>query len=438
MKYFLVGALVVLCLFGMLPGALSALAQGEDREEAFVYGINALLPGEVIGTFAPPIVETIYLLAEHPNVLSPRRTLVYFWAITNEYRAAWSEMNELVEGTLEIVRDGAVVATVEQVPYTIHFASDGGTPLPELYVGQEALEAQDRFEKEQAAFQQASLAYRNAREAWLELVREAQAKGQGPEALPPPPEPPQPLTIYSTGLNKGYPIQLEEGSYRVRVREPDGAIVPGSERGLVVFAPRRTAVGYKVIPEARWTFPEELSDLSDAILGQAGSVLYLQPQVIREYPTLAYERLQNPQYPGDASGSEWQWVGGEILEDAVLEVVHGEQVVDQIPLQAYFVRQTPGRELGYEIIPYDPATPDLTPRMDFVGYRLALLEELPQYEVQLRSAEGALLEGSARKVRVVPTIELPRLLLFPLIPIAAGTSLLWWRRRQTARLQAQL
>ena len=67
-----------------------ASAQAPEQTEAFVYGINAAVPEAVVGTFAPPVVDHIFLLTGQTSILSPRRTMIYYWPITNEYRASWS------------------------------------------------------------------------------------------------------------------------------------------------------------------------------------------------------------------------------------------------------------------------------------------------------------------------------------------------------------
>ncbi len=426
-------ALPLLLLLALLalPARGPARAQSPDQVEAFVYGINATIPGAVIGTFAPPSVDTLYLLADLTSILSPRRTLVYYWPITNEYRAAWSQLNEQVEGTLEVVRGGQVVATVAQTDYTIHFSSGQTGARPQLYVGSEALEADAAFQAAQRGYRQAVQAYEEARARWLESAREAQARGETPSQSVAAPEPPPPLNLFSTGMNRGYPLSLPAGRYAVRTRLPDGSIAPESERDLIVFGARRSAVGYEVVPETRWTFPEQLNDLSDLILAEPGTVVYLKPQIVREYPDLAYQRLQDPQYAGDTSGAEWTWVGGERIDEGVLEVVRADQVIDRLALQPYFVRQTAGRELGYEILPYDPATPNLTPRVDFVGYRLELAPDRPAFAVRLRSPEQDIMVGSIRQIRVAPSVRLPLLLAAAVIPLALGAGILTWRRRQT-------
>ena len=407
-----------------------------ERTEAFVYGINASVPGAVFGTFAPPAVDEIYLLADRTSIISPRRTNIYFWPITNEYRAAWSSLNEGVEGVLEVLQGGQVVTTLEQTPYTIHFSQGEAAQRPQLYTGEEAIAAEERFRAEQEAYRQATMAYQAAREAWLEDARQAQARGEDPETGSPGPEPPQVFSTLSTGLNLGFPLDLEEGSYQIRTRRPDGDIVPDSVRDLVVFGPRRTGVGYEVVPEKRWTFPEETNAPSDAILADQDAVLYLKPHVAREYSALAYERLQDPQYKGSGGSSEWSWESGELLEEGILEIARGGETEERIPLQAYFVKQNPGKEFGYEIRPYDPNTPDLTPRADFVGYRVAMSSDRPAAELRLRSADDEILVGSPRAIRVAEQNSLPSLLLIALVPVLLGAALILWRRRRTALTKA--
>lgn len=427
--------LLLLILSSLLLIPVLTFAQVPEQTEAFVYGINAAIPGAVIGTFAPPIVDEIYLMANDASILSPRRTRVYYWPITNEYRAAWSQLNEQVDGILEVLQGGQVVATFEQMPYTIHFSAGEGTAKPQLFIGDEAFIANKRFLAEQMAYRQAVSEYQMAREEWLEEARQARERGEDPADFPPSPIAPEPFNTFSTGLNSGYPIELEEGTYQIQTRQEDGTIIPESRRELVVFAPRRTAVGYEVVPEARWTFPEEVNDLSDAILGEDDTVLYLKPHIVREYPALAYDRLMDPQTASDASKSEWAWVSGETIDDSILEIVQNDEVEGRIPLVDYTVKQVPGREYGYEILPYDPNNPDLTPRVDFTGYRVELSADRPAYEVRLRSLEDELLLGSDREVRVVQPVSLPALLLISLLPLAFGAALIFWRRRRTALRQ---
>ena len=427
--------LLILLLVLIVPTL--ALAQATDRQDTFVYGINAGIPDAVVGTFAPPVVDTIYLMSTETSILSPRITSVYYWPITNDYRASWNVLNEVVEGELEIMRGLQTEETIEQTTYTIHFhRGQGSTNKPTLYIGSEAEAAYAQFQAEQLAYRDALLAYQEARQAWLESAREAQQQGIPPEEFPPGPVEPPPFNTFSTGLNSGFPVKLDAGNYRIRVRAADGTIVPESERRVVVFSPRRTVVGYEVIPEQRWTFPEESNDLEGAILGAENTVVYLKPFVTREYPALFYTRLQDPQDASVAQAGEWTWVAGEPIEDVILERVRGGRVVEQIPLQAYTVKQTPGGEFGYEILEYNPSMPDVTPRIDFVGFRLPLASDNRNFSVRLRSSDDTLLLGSNREVRVSGSNSPILLGLISLLPLLAGASILWWRQQQTSRIKS--
>lgn len=424
----------IVILLLLLVGPTVVFAQATDRQNTFVYGINAGIPDAVVGTFAPPVVDTIYLMSTETSIISPRITSVYYWPITNDYRASWNTLNEVVEGNLEIMRGLQLVETVEQTTYTIHFhRGQGSVNRPTLYIGPEAEVAYDQFLADQTAYRDAVLAYEEARAAWLLAAREAQQQGVSPTDFPPEPIRPATFNTFSTGLNSGFPIQLEAGNYRIRTRAADGTIVPNSERRLVVFSPRRTAVGFEVVPEQRWTFPEESNDLEGAILGAADTVVYLKPFVTREYPALHYARLQDPQDASVSQIGEWTWVAGEPIEDVILERVSGGQVLEKIPLQAFTVKQTPGSEYGYNILEYDAGKPDVTPRVDFVGFRLPLTEDNRNFSVRLRSSDDSVLQGSSRAVRVAGELSPVMLGFISLLPLLIGAAVIWWRHQQTSR-----
>jgi hypothetical protein len=428
--------LLLLIALVLWAAATPANAQAPERQEAFVYGLNAAAPDGVIGTFSPPTADMIYILAGETSMISPRHTFIYYWPITNEYRAAWTEKNVQLEGTLQITQRGQPPRMIEQTSYTIQYYSGERTPRPLLYLGEEAEAAHSRFESARAAYQADVRAYEQAGVAWLELARELQREEGEPEiTLPPMPEPPAPLQVFSTGLNRGFPVNLPVGTYTIQTLLPDGTAQPGTERRLVVFDARRMATGYRVIPEARWTMPEDVTDPADAILGNEGGVFYLQPHVIREYPALAYEHLLNPQYQGDTQGAEWRWVLGEPVDGGTLEVIRNGQVIEQVLLEQYRVRQIPGSTLGYEILPYDQVEEPGSRRVpDFKGYRIALTGDMPAYGVRLRSPDGAILVGSDRQVRALPPIALRPLLVLPLLPIFLGSVVYYLRRRSVAEV----
>ncbi len=105
-----------LALALLLLAVIPIRAQEPDKVKAFVYSGQVFDGLGYVSVFYPPSVGTIYLLADQQNVLSPRRTLVYFWPLTNAYKADWSSMNQIVTGTLEILDGDEVVATIPVEP----------------------------------------------------------------------------------------------------------------------------------------------------------------------------------------------------------------------------------------------------------------------------------------------------------------------------------
>jgi hypothetical protein len=405
-------------------------AQGGEGQRALVYGINAAIPDNYVGTFAPPAAGSIFLLADETSVISPRFTEIAFWPITNEFHPNWSALNQPVPGTLEVMSNGGIVAEIAATDYTIHFEQQGGTTTAELFLGQDAIDAHARFQARQAAFQQAADEYFEAEREWLEAAAEAEARRQAGETVEMPPAPvrPDPIGIFSNGLNQGMPIALDPGQYTIRLRGADGEIVADSERALIVFGSRRSAAGYTVVPETRWTTPDESPGPDEVILGEADSTLYLEPRVAREYPARAWALLQDPQRTAGDAG-DWTWVNGERLDDARLEVVVGGDVVDARALTPYQVDQLPGSELGYDVVEFNTEANDAPAAPDFEAYPIQLGAVGEQFEIRLVSAAGQMLDGSARQVRVPTSPDLTRLLLLPMVPLAIGAAVITRRQR---------
>lgn len=396
-----------------------AAAQFERGERAFVYGVNAAIPDNFVGTYAPPAAETIYLLAGQPSMVSPRYTEIAFWPITNEFQPDWTMLNEPAPGTLEILQDGGVIAEVASTQYTIHFEQSGDVTTAELFLGDEALAANDRFQARQQTFQEQADAYFEAERAWQAAAAEANARRQAGETdieVPPAPLRPDPIGVHSNGLNQGMPIDLPPGSYAIRLRAADGSITPGSERALEVFAARRVGIGYTVMPQTRWTTPDESPAPTDVIFGAADSNLYLEPRVARELPARSWALLQNPQRSA-ADAGDWVWVNGELLIDATLQVVQGGQVIAEEPLTAYDVDQVPGRQLGYDVVPHDP---EGAGGPDFEAYPLPLAAIGARYEVRLLGDDGQPMPGSVREVRVPADPPVSRLFVLSALPLVLG------------------
>ncbi len=403
-----------LCL--ATPGGL-AQAQVPERQRAFVYGINAAIARTFTGSFSPLSPSTIYLLADQPSIISPRITEIYFWPITNEYKASWEILNEPVAGTMEILQGGRVIQEIAPTSYTIHYQRNGNETVATLYIGAEADAAQERFAASQRAFRRASQDYYREQQAWLAAATEANQRIQAGERVTIPPEPkmPEPLNVTSNGLNNGVPVQLPVGSYTLRLRAPDGSLVPGSTRNLTIFAPRRSAVGYMVVPETRWTTPDQIEDPAAIILGKPNTQLYLIPHEAREYPAQAYTLLQNPQQQVGET-TEWKWVLGSPIQQGELEIVRSTGETERRSLTPYRVQQTDGATLGYNILPFEPNPDRPNAAPDLVAFPLPIGTAGSSFALRMVSEQGQILPGSARDVHAPTGSSLIGLALVTLFP----------------------
>ena len=314
--------------------------------------------------------------------------------------------------------------------YTIQYTPSGQTTQAELSVGSEAVVAQARFTALQKAYQEAQQKHFETERAWTVAMEDVNRRREAGEQVAAPPEPVAPalFSVVSNGINQGVPVKLPAGSYQIRLRSKDGLLVAGSERSLVVFGPRRSAIGYKVVPETRWTTPDLVDDLSDVIIGKANSRIYLIPHYEQEFPARDYGLLENPQQK-IAETSEWKWVLGDPLQNGELELVLNGQPIKQLPLTPYRVKQVAGNTLGYEIQefkadPTKPAYPDL------VAYPIQIDQPGSGLEIRMRTASGEIMPGSTRLVRTPAETPLGILLLLGICPIVLGALVIIRRRLQ--------
>lgn len=409
----------------------SAQAQEPEKVEAFVYGGQVYDELGYCSAFYPPAVEAIYLLADRENILSPRRTLVYFWPLSNAYRADWSGMNETVNGSLEILSGDRVVATIPQQSYVIQWP-EGPEGPQQLYTGDEAETRYRAFEALRSAYQEALWAHNAAMQQYYDDLQRAQeAREQGRSvALPEEPPEPEAPALYSTPVAQGAVVNLPAGTYTLRTRAADGTIVPGSPKTLIAFSPRRQGLGYQIVPQEKWTRPERTDDPADAIYAREGTVLYLQPYLENEYNDLYYTRLREPQSRAGRL-DRWTWVHVRPFEEAGhLILDYGSRQVEVLP-KPYRVAQLPGSTLGYRVIDYDPAVETRPP--DFVAYQIFVDANHARYELELQDTGGQIVLGSRRQVRRVQHLNGWALYFLAGLPLTIGGLLILTRHEQLSR-----
>jgi hypothetical protein len=403
-------------------------AQEPQKTEAFVYGGQIYDERVYRSAFYPPAVEAIYLLADRENVLSPRRTLVYFWPLSNAYKADWSAMNETVDGSLEILSGNEVVATIPQQSYVVQWP-EGPEGPQRLFTGAEAKVRYRAFEAQRRAYREALWAHNAAMQQYYDdLHRAREAREQGRQVvLPQEPEEPEPPALYSTPVARGAVVNLPAGQYTLRTRADDGSVVPGSEKTVIAFGPRRQGLGYQLVPQEKWTRPERTDDPADVVYAREGTVLYLQPYLEKEYNDLYYTRLREPQSRAGRP-DRWTWVHVRPFEEAGnLILDYGSRQVEVLP-RPYRVEQLPGSALGYRVIDYDPAVETGPP--DFVAYQIFVDANHARYGLELQDNEARPVLGSRRQVRRVQNLNGWALYFLAGLPLTVGGLLVLNRREQ--------
>src|SRR3954469_20125017 len=270
--------LLLVLLVSLLAPALPALAQAPQKERRFVYGVNLFDGIEYTTGFVPPATDAVYMLADHLGVLDPKMTEVYFWPITNDYRADFTSLNELVDGRLEIVQGGQVIQTVSLTEYVVQLDQGGALGPGQVSLGDAAHTSWEQFQSEKAAYVQRLRDYADAQTAYqqkLDEIRNAPSSNGSNVQMPDPPAEPAPFTLYSTEVGRGFPVRLSPGEYTMRVRDANGQTVPDSEKRLVAFGPRRLGVSFEVLSQERWTYPEQAGDPADVVYTVAGGSTYL-------------------------------------------------------------------------------------------------------------------------------------------------------------------
>jgi hypothetical protein len=268
-----------------------------------------------------------------------------------------------------------------------------------------------------------------ALEAWLRIAAER------PANLPAPPpeiriEAPEPYRAFATEPKTAAVVTLPAGVYTLRLRDNHGAVLPGSERELVSFAPLARAVGYVLRPEDRWTQPIVSFAPDEAIYTTGRTDIFFQPVPVVEFEARRFARLFRPQSVEfvDSSLTLWTPEAGDTQAavDAALALWRGGGVVETVPLTSYRVAQLPGASRGYSIEQFHPeAGSRLEP--DFHATRVgrnSLIDRIGLLD------SGEPVAGSERRMRTVD-IRSDLLLFLPaLLPLAVGLAVSARRRRR--------
>ncbi len=426
----------VVIAFLLLLVASTASADDPTKQREFVYGLNLFDGSRFSGSFIPRYVDTLYVLADTKSMIDPKQTDVYWWELTHEYKGDFGSVDDVVTSTLEISQGGKVVSTVPLTDYVIQIDQSQSMDNGRLYTGDEAHQRQAMFQQEQQDYIKRMQDYADAQIAYnakVDELRKQSDAGQQVTVPDPPNQPAQP-TLYSSDIVHGFPIQLAPGEYQIRARDPQGNVIPDSEKRVVAFTSRRDGIGYQVIPQEQVTEPSPADDPAAAIYSVPSGTVYLEPFRTKEFNALQYARLQDPQ-DLQATANNWTWVHMAALTGVSMKVEHDGQV-DTIPLGQFTNQMTPGTALGYTIVPFEPKPSDPppgslgAPAPDLVAFKIDAPNRRTTLNVSMVDKDGHLIAGSQRQIIVNPPLALWQLGLPVLVPLLVGLSVILWRREQ--------
>ncbi len=426
-------ALVFLVLIAFLlpSGTLAADSGGNIR---FVYGTNHFNGVTYSSALIPPAVDNVYLLADETSMVAARFTEVYYWPLTNEYKANWDKANVNVDGTLEIIQNGRVLQSLSRTRYVIQYDYYDKVDTIRLYTGDDAVAARKRFEEKQAKYRDGLYQYYQKLNAYQAAYQSALTKLQKGEIsageMPIPPQPLKDLSLFSTNLLWGFPVDLPAGNYTIRLRLPDGTIQPDSEKTLTVFEAIRDGIGYSLVAAERWNSPERSNEESEVVYSLKGETVYIQPWHQKQYNQLFYMRMNAPQ-DDKASREKEIWVPFRQADDYTLQVECRKQT-DRLALKEYFVKQKKGAKLGYDIVPFDPANME---KATFSAFEFSPKTAGGVCQWYCVDAAGREVPMSRREYRILKTDNGRLIVLVSFLPMLIGLGAVYLRRKQVRKLK---
>jgi hypothetical protein len=431
--------LTTIIFLALIASSQSALAETPPAERQLVYALEVFEGFGYASTFGPVNEEVIYLLADHDNALSPRYTMVYYWPLTRSYRTDWETLNEpVVDATLQVFSDGELFTSEAATVFSVEFPGGYGSRDSSLHWGSAAGTLFERTNIERIDYYSAVREYQTEYQDYQEryedyldamLDETITDKPSAPEE----PREPEPYLKMVTPPTIGFRLNLPVGDYKIEIINPEGEIIPGSEKEIVVFSHRRTGIGYNIIPESRWTQPERSDDPLETIYVDSVSnkALYLQPFIEAEFNEAYYLGLLDPQ---DHSGSvdRWIWAHFDPYSPGTLVLVDratGDELmlVEEMPFK---IIQTPGPQLGYQVVEFSGEISS-TQRPSFVGYEIDLANMRDKVIFRLLDMDGDVVQGSEREIRWLPRGRPFVQYLWIGTPILVGGLIILWRKSRS-------
>jgi hypothetical protein len=427
----------------VLPLAF-CFSQVPVHTESTIWSALAFNGHDYSATFSPETSDTLFLLAGVDNILSLRKTLVYWWPITSEWKTDADSLDIQYRGTLEL-RDGKGPArNLQMVPYT-YFNVRGEYEMNwRVATGEAARRELQAYAAESDSYATLVEEYRKQKAVYDQMVQNISSRIgtlreqhkdyssllQELRTLSEPalPSPPQHYEVPPAALQEAFVLNLPRGRYTIRVVNPQGEVLEGSEKVLVVHNAFRTGgVGFEVIPGDKWTRAEESVNPSSVLYVNGSADVYLRPFFEDEFNDLAYEKTLNNAAPGNPNVAKWVRI--QQVPHARVEIEEAGAPRSILSEQPFNVVQTEGSSLGYAIVPLDTQRAN-NAEPTLVAFHIPLAKGGRSLQIRALDANGVALQGSDRRIRVVGPLERPALYIaFALLPLLVMAIVLWLRAR---------
>jgi hypothetical protein len=421
------------------------------RVEQLIYSLTAFNGSDYSSTFALQTAGTIYLLAGSDNLLSVRKTLVYWWPLTAEWKTDTDSLNQQFAGSLELRGPGGSVRTVPLQRATYFSVPGAAGQQWKVLNGPDAdrelaraKSLSDNYFAAVTDYQKKTQAYDAQVEALGARISELSSQGRDVSAIsarlsalvrPAAPPLPDAYAAAPEQVQDAFIVNLAAGQYSVRLLAPDGSTFEGSDKRIVAYTRRRAGgIGYEVIPSDKWTRPEESKTPASVLYVNGTTDLYLQPFFEDEVNDLYYEKTVSNQSTGNAS--LYKWVRMEQVPGSALEASSPGRETVQLIEHPFVVNQSKGSSLGYTISPYDSKTAAPNQSPSITAFHVSL--ESAGRVIRLRTLDsvGHPIAGSERQVRIVTRSPLlPLFGLLALSPLLAMGIVLAARARKNRAYQ---
>ncbi|HHY19616.1 MAG TPA: hypothetical protein GX522_06930 [Firmicutes bacterium] len=408
-----------------------ALAAPPEKEEQVVAALVLFDGSQWSETFSPQEFSTFYMLANEDNVVNFTKTKVYFWPITQEYMPDYYDLDEELDGTLEVYKGNKLVAEIEKQDYNFAYPSGYYGGRPEMRIGEEAHKAAEAYQKEVEAYYQRVMDYQSALEDYRlaldEFWENPEAYKGREDEIPREPNQPDFPVYYATEVQSGYLLNLEPGTYTVQLKDK-----PETKRTAEVFSPRREGPGYEIRPAQKWTFPLNSNEIKETVYISGKQTVYITPFNGLEVNQYKYSKLKKLPSILSGRGGELRyfWMQLDYIQDATLQVFKDGNLITEADLKQWYVQQTPDAALGYEIIEFDVKELGERPP-SFEGYKLEL-DGSGRYSFRLVDKDGNVLANSERLIRSIGSRSRFFAILLPLIPLLVGFLIWIWRSSLSA------